>query len=125
MAEEKKTLQERILAHADFEEPNDYSMRIVPLDKDGKLTEDPKEAVNPRLIINVPANKMFIEITNSKPAYMIVVSRADQELNSLGLLEKAKDMVKAFCATLDMKRHELTRGVREAHALLAEKRRPS
>jgi hypothetical protein len=75
------------------------------------------EADNPRLKLDIPANKMFIEITNTDPPYIVTVSRADQEIQSLGLLEKAKYAVEVFQVKIN-KKLSLTKGVAQGLSLI-------
>ncbi len=54
---------------------------------------DATDQENPRLRINVPANKMFIEVTETNPPYVIVVARADNPVAAKGCLAHAHDML--------------------------------
>lgn len=81
-------------------EPAEYTLSLEP--NDGK----------PRLKLDMPADKMFIEVTETDPPYMVVVCRADMEVQALGLLEKAKWAVLNFQAMRAGLRANLTKGVR-------------
>jgi hypothetical protein len=71
---------------------------------------DPK---NPRLRIDVPADKMFVEISDTPQPYLIVVVRADKTIPAKGVLAHAHDMLLLREHELD-KRAALTQGVRDA-----------
>ena len=75
---------------------------------------------NPRLRFNLPADKLFIEVTKTQPPYLVVVVRADRELVALGLLEKAKVMLMQFQLNLTPAL-SLTRGVMNAVPFLRGK----
>lgn len=52
-----------------------------------------EENDNPRLKLNVPADLMFLQLTDTKPPYIVAIARADSEVSALGILEKAKMLV--------------------------------
>lgn len=108
-----------------YQEKGEFSLSMRMLNKDGVLCKEGDLVDNPRLLLNMPAGVMMMEITDSKPPYLVVVCRADQEVQGLGLLEKTKDMLKSFTATMNPVRNELVRGVKEASAILAAKGKPS
>ena len=67
---------------------------------------------NPRLLMNIPANKIFINITDSKPPMLVVVVRADNIISAKGALMHAHDFLMAAEPEL-IGRTALTQGVKE------------
>lgn len=73
---------ERKIVGADYLAPDQTSVAMHAEEKD-----------NPRLRIDVPANKMFIEVTDTNPPYVIVVARADNPVAAKGALAHAHDIL--------------------------------
>lgn len=79
---------------------------------------DAHEKGNPRLKVNVPADKLFIEVTDSQPPYLVVVVRADNLISAKGALSHAHDLYLAYEAKATT-RAALSLGVKEAGKILA------
>lgn len=101
-------MTERVLK-ADSLPPDQYAINM-----------DLSEVGNPRLKMNMPIDKALIEITDTKPPLLVVVCRADIEVQAFGMLEKAKFMVLSAMKKLNSQAG-LTAGVREMAKLLGGK----
>ena len=100
-------MEKKTILSADYLPNDEHSVKL-----------DTTEDTNPRLKLNLPANKMFLEITNTNPPLLVVVCRADLEVYSLGLLEKAKLTVQIHHSKHDAK-SDLSRGVVQAGKILS------
>ncbi len=67
---------------------------------------------NPRLKVDIPCTKAVIEITETKPPFLVIVCRADNEIMAYGLLEKAKQAIQFFQSKINPV-SKLLKGVRE------------
>lgn len=71
---------------------------------------DANEPENPRLKINCPANKIFLELTDTNPPFCVVVVRADNPVMAKGALMQALTMLLVGEVKLN-ERIALTQGV--------------